>query len=344
MRTIKIWFMLVLLFNCVIAESQDFHFSQYFSSPSNINPALAGLTDGNFRAAVNYRNQSVSTATFTTYAFSIDGNINRGMLDGNHLGLGASFYQDVEESKGFSNTAVNFSVAYNLKVAKYPLQYIGFGFQAGILRKQININNAVFGNLYEKGINSDPIQYADYNSLKFDLSAGFSYILSAKKNYVINIGSSVFHINRPKYGAQGESALYMKSISYLSAEIMVAARGSVIPSFLFQKQGPSNELVTGFFGRVMFKKVYKRDAPLVDLYVGLQFRMVSKNDRVFAPESIVPNIRIEAYGFIVGFSYDVTLSSLGNLNRRRGGMEASVVVDLDFGNKSKPKNLRCPRF
>ena len=36
---------------------QDPHFSQFFSSPLTLNPALTGKFDGVFRAAGNYRDQ-----------------------------------------------------------------------------------------------------------------------------------------------------------------------------------------------------------------------------------------------------------------------------------------------
>ncbi|MEK7227019.1 MAG: type IX secretion system membrane protein PorP/SprF, partial [Bacteroidota bacterium] len=38
-------------------QAQDIHFSQFLSSPMNLNPALAGQFDGDHRFVMNHRNQ-----------------------------------------------------------------------------------------------------------------------------------------------------------------------------------------------------------------------------------------------------------------------------------------------
>src|SRR3979409_1341584 len=53
--------------------AQDPHFSQFFSSPLTLNPALTGKFDGNLRVAFNYRDQwpAISKA-FITSTVSVD--------------------------------------------------------------------------------------------------------------------------------------------------------------------------------------------------------------------------------------------------------------------------------
>ena len=54
--TYSLLFGLCLVFiNLSIA--QDFHFSQYHSSPLQLNPALTGLINGTYRMNINYRDQ-----------------------------------------------------------------------------------------------------------------------------------------------------------------------------------------------------------------------------------------------------------------------------------------------
>jgi hypothetical protein len=56
------------------SEAQDVHFSQYFTSPMTLNPALTGLTQSDYRMAANYRTQwgSVNNAPYTTATVSYD--------------------------------------------------------------------------------------------------------------------------------------------------------------------------------------------------------------------------------------------------------------------------------
>ncbi len=339
---INLFAVFLLLVSSFTIKAQDFHFSQYFASPANLNPALAGVLEGNFRIAANYRNQWYNVASFTTYAFSVDGNINRWMLDGDNLGIGASFYQDIEESSSFSNTGVNLTIAYNLKVSQYPLQYIGAGIQPGLIRKQININNAVFGNLYEgdpRG-NFDPVQFVEHKNLKFDLGVGLSYFLSYKERHTLSLGASAFHLTRPNFGTFDDDRLYMRFMFYASSEIKSSKYTAFVPTFLFQKQGPSLEFNSGFYGRFIVVGTSNE----LDIYAGAQLRLVGNESKALSIDAIIPGLRFEFFKTIIGFTYDLTISDLKDSNKRNGGPEVSVVVDLNFSSRKKPKGLRCPRF
>ena len=56
-------------------SSQDIHFSQFYMSPLNLNPAMTGVMNGNVRLTGNYRNQWASVLrdkSFRTYSVSYD--------------------------------------------------------------------------------------------------------------------------------------------------------------------------------------------------------------------------------------------------------------------------------
>ena len=53
--------------------SQDIHYSQFYNSPLNLNPANTGMFDGDFRFAANQRTQWRSvTVPFSTFSLSAD--------------------------------------------------------------------------------------------------------------------------------------------------------------------------------------------------------------------------------------------------------------------------------
>src|SRR5688572_32842425 len=57
----------------LLSRAQDPHFSQFFSSPLTLNPALTGKFDGTLRVAGNYRNQWPEfNNVYTTSTASID--------------------------------------------------------------------------------------------------------------------------------------------------------------------------------------------------------------------------------------------------------------------------------
>lgn len=55
------------------SAQQDIHFSQFYASPLQLNPATAGMFEGDIRVNCLYRTQWPSiTAPFTTMAAAID--------------------------------------------------------------------------------------------------------------------------------------------------------------------------------------------------------------------------------------------------------------------------------
>ena len=54
-----------------LVQAQDIHYTQFYASPLNLNPAAAGSFNGDYRFAANYRNQRSSLGTpYTTMSLS----------------------------------------------------------------------------------------------------------------------------------------------------------------------------------------------------------------------------------------------------------------------------------
>ena len=51
---------LTMMLAAVAVQAQDIHFSQFYQSPLNLNPALTGVMNCNHRIVANYRNQWAS--------------------------------------------------------------------------------------------------------------------------------------------------------------------------------------------------------------------------------------------------------------------------------------------
>src|SRR5436305_8986838 len=69
----KVFFLLIFFCSIAKVKAQDPHFSQFFSSPLTLNPALTGKFDGTLRVAGNYRNQwPAFNNVYTTSTLSID--------------------------------------------------------------------------------------------------------------------------------------------------------------------------------------------------------------------------------------------------------------------------------
>lgn len=83
--------------------TQDIHFSQFYMSPLNLNPALTGVMNCKMRFVANYRNQwapVLKSKSFNTFNMSFDQKIPVGRYD--YFGFGGTFWGDKAGSLDFS--------------------------------------------------------------------------------------------------------------------------------------------------------------------------------------------------------------------------------------------------
>lgn len=84
-----------LLLATVCVQAQDIHFSQFYMSPTNLNPALTGVMNCNGRFSFNYRSQWQSvlkTNAFNTTSASYDARTPVGRSD--FFGYGLTLWGD----------------------------------------------------------------------------------------------------------------------------------------------------------------------------------------------------------------------------------------------------------
>ncbi|MEY4885315.1 MAG: hypothetical protein RL151_624, partial [Bacteroidota bacterium] len=139
-RTIRA-FIGPMLVICLLSQelrAQDPHFSQFFTSPLTLNPALTGLFDGDFRVAGNFRNQwpTINNAFKTGTAsidFSLlkdnipendrwsigllalnDRSVNR-ILNNNHYSVSTAYHKGLDEN-GYHQLTIGFQGTYTSKV------------------------------------------------------------------------------------------------------------------------------------------------------------------------------------------------------------------------------------
>jgi type IX secretion system PorP/SprF family membrane protein len=91
-------------------EAQYPVFSQFYTSPLNLNPALAGNSSANWRVIGNQRNQWIASGTepLTTMALSVDGKLFRlHNNENNYIGGGLLFTQDKALEGAYKNSSIN---------------------------------------------------------------------------------------------------------------------------------------------------------------------------------------------------------------------------------------------
>ncbi|HYK56235.1 MAG TPA: type IX secretion system membrane protein PorP/SprF, partial [Flavisolibacter sp.] len=98
--------------------------------------------------------------------------------------------------------------------------------------------------------------------------------------------------------------------------------------FLYMQQGNARETMLGVY-------VQKNVNEETDIMFGGYYRY---------KDALAPFIGVDWRNFLVGLSYDVNTSQLGNLSRNINSFELSVTYNYRKGVKSIFDFIRCPRL
>lgn len=195
------------------AIAQSIIFSQYYFSPSNLNPALAGLEKDLF-FGINHRSQwrdltipyNASLFTFTCPFFTAKPKLYHAG------GVALSLSQETAGSNQlYRSFRGQLSAAYNLRLDYKSRNILAFGLQGGLVRNSINDSHLQWGTQYNKligydaGISpslgqlNDRITYPAFSTgIAWHHRAGkpHSHDIN-KRKYSGFLGVSVANLNRP---------------------------------------------------------------------------------------------------------------------------------------------------
>ncbi|MFN4911662.1 MAG: type IX secretion system membrane protein PorP/SprF [Flavobacteriales bacterium] len=324
--TISIWQKAFIVLCCIFGAStstwsQDPTFTQFYSNPVYLNPALAGTT-GCPRFTLNYRNEWPQlTGNYVTYSAGYDSYV-KDIKGG--VALLAMYDQQAEGT--ISTTMLGGVYSYNLKVNRKVS--VNFGVRAAYIQKYLDWDKLTFGDMIDprRGFiyQTGDVPRGGKRGL-FDASAGG--VVFSKYFYG---GIAVHHINQPDESMiLGSSKLPARITAHMGGTIPIGRRGrysdgtTIKPAVIYQYQNGFQEFNIGAYLN------YER------LNVGVWYR--NKDAMVFI-------IGVKADQFRVGYSYDLTVSRLGN-GLTGGSHEVSFQYDLKC--RKKPKNFRkisCPSF
>src|SRR5258705_13213185 len=119
------------------SNAQDPAFSQFFSSPLNINPALTANINADWRAIANFRDQWIGPASpYATGTISYDRKIMQNKIpniheENNVMGIGGMIMYDKAMAGIVKSAYASFNMSYSVKLSEDPtLHRLAPGFGA----------------------------------------------------------------------------------------------------------------------------------------------------------------------------------------------------------------------
>ncbi len=339
----KLSLLILLTFLTLKGWSQDPQFSQFYANPLYLNPALAGGALAP-RATINYRNQWPSlSANFVTTTFGADV-----FLPNSNSGLGMLVTMD---SQGLGNLkSTEAALQYSYQVGINEVTSLRLGIQGGFASRTLDYFGLTFGDQFTNGgltgqPSNDPFAQGGPNVAYADFSSG---LMIYSDWYWM--GLSAHHINRPNQAfSDVEARLPMKTSLQAGLRIPFAGytflgneinkEKSISPAILYKKQGKYDQLDAGLYVTI---------EPLVlgAWYRGIPFKKYEA--RINNHESLIFLAGFRQEKFSIGYSYDLTISTLGASSGGAHEISLSYVFEplspKPKRSKSSKRQLSCPKF
>ena len=328
--------------------AQDPYFAQHYAAPLQMNPAMAGVYEGRFRAALNYREQwniVLGNDPFRTMAASFDIRNNIGRND--YIAYGINVLHDevgagnLTQDKGYLNLA--YMKQLNGGGYRSGDQYLVAGIQGGFGQFGLDYNNLWFSTQFDGGtenidftLSNQENFMTEQTDLYLDLNAGLMWYAIFDDNRSIYVGGSLHHVNEPTVSfLDMNNTIDTKWTAQVGGELPLTRELSVLPSAMMMGQGPS--LITIFGGNFRYSNRDWREIAIragAWGHIGNGFNGIGWNNLIFSAI-------LEVEAVQVGFSYDVNTGAVAEPTNARGGFEISVIYVHPERSRYK---TRCPKF
>lgn len=339
----------LLVSGAVAVGAQDIHFSQFYMSPLNLNPAMTGVMNCNIRLAANYRNQWASVLrdnAYRTYSVSYDQKIPVGRYD--YFGVGGTFWGDRAGSADFATLTGKISGSYSKQMGgtRTKANYLVVGAEAGIAQRSIDFLNLRWGQQHdgeggfdpgapsgEEGFNRDNFIFAD-------LAAGLLWFMVFDENTNFYVGGAFHHLNQSNqsFSTESEDLIFSRYTIHAGGEFLLNDKIGLIPGAIVMSQGPSFQVNAGTSFKFLLNQAQGQNS---SFQVGGWVRVASNLDETLLTDAAILSTRFDFNNFSLGFSYDINLSPLKVASNSQGSFEFGMVYKI-CGQQNR--GVYCPNF
>ena len=211
------------------------------------------------------------------------------------------------------------------------------GIQSGFFYKTIDVSSLHWGeqwNGYSYDSNLPSGEKTPRSSVtSFDIGGGLNlnYVqsegfISSKDAARFDLGFSLFHFGLTNNAFISSSEkLNTKFCTYFNGEFSIPnSRNAIMPSFLYMRQGPNSEFITGALFKIILgdPSTYTANKKPFSVSLGGYYRF---------KDAIVPSVLFQLDKYAFGVSYDINISALTPATNRLGGIELMLKYNILSG-------------
>ena len=320
-----------------LLRAQDPAFSQFFSSPLNINPALTANINADWRFISNLRDQWIGPASpYATGTVSYDRKIfqdkSPGVAEGNVWGFGGMLMYDRAMAGIVRSTYASLNLSHRIKLIEndFVTHRLAAGFGAIYGRRFIDFSRVDFEEQFVgNGFNTNlPTGEAALSNMKpyISTSAGLTYSITTDVSNM-DFGVAAFHFNNPKQ-------------TFLENENEVLPTRKVVHANYEQRLKENLVLNVNTIYQFQKEAEYYSVGGALGHYIGNQQDMLlNLGAWYWSKNAIVPYMGLVYKNMQFGMSYDITISKLNDAPQRAKTFEISFIIR---GVKNPTGILPCP--
>ena len=312
-------------------QAQDPHFSQYFSSPMTVNPALIGMGAEDWRVMANFRSQwwGGFVAPYNTTTVSLEKSIQSGGPQGkSNFGIGFSMLSDASNNGLLKNNYFSLGTAYHIALDAQGNEMLGLGMEATYANRLVDASKfefqSQFGSMgFQRSVPSgDPVNIVSNNYLDVNVGVRYSKKIPGKWGY--HLGGAIYHASTPKDGVFANTTYTLnRRISLQGGTVFYLTNQDEIHTSLLTDIQGENTIYT--LGGVYKAKI--KSSILEHLNLGLWNRF---------GDALYPYVGLEGKNWAIGFTYDAVIDSqLKNSYSSVQSMEFSLVWYLKSTRKTR---------
>ncbi len=326
------------VFTILNLKGQDLHYSQFYNSPLNVNPALTGVFKGDHRFQLSVRDQwRYVPVPWFTFSGSYDRKLYPKKTDKYFWGLGANLNHDRQGDSRLNLTSLNVSGSFNYILNSNHVISVGLlvgfasrGFSTDDLRWDKQWDGVAFNSSLESGESFDMQRFSF-----IETGAGLNYRFQKSTRTKIDVGVGAYHLYEPEtnfYDSESKKLPMHLTFSGVGSIKLVDALDLQVHA-IQQLQDEYRETILGGLLKLYLNS--KRGKEL-ELHAGLGYR---------TSKSLIPTLALSYQKrYYVSLSFDIDDTEFNNLTTsNRGGPE--MHFNYIITNVKPLKDLKiCPIY
>ncbi len=331
-------YLLVLILPIHNLRGQVLHYSQFFSSPLQLNPALTGIIDSDWRYINNYRTQGLYYGNpIHTISVSLDKSF---VFYKNIIGVG--FLYNFDNSAGSYLPVNRMYVSGASLVQISDKSYLGGGIQIGWVTKRFTYGNLTFPEQYDRstgGFNnslplSENFQENSTNYLDVNIGVLWNY---KNERMVISSGIALYHLNQPKdFFIEENNTIKVRTNGHASLKYQLNEVFYILPQTYYTFQNKAKEFLLGSNIGI---NINSPNQDFRSISAGIYIRNGFANDL----ESAIVLLGLNYRNWNVISSFDIDISGLKTQNIFANAFELSLIYERPYAILKK-KTIPCIRY